>query len=123
MTVRVCVSDADTSAEQWALPALRHQPDRHGLSNLLDCQSTCLVGLDEGHGDIKSASGPIGQRAHRPGYHWEEERSVRTQQQIQVQLLFAHVSDRKLTKFTGTETGLDGSISFTGFGTQRILRD
>lgn len=38
-------------------------------------------------------------------------------------LLVAYGNSRKLTKFAGTETGLDGSSSFTGFGTQRILSD
>lgn len=33
------------------------------------------------------------------------------------------VCERKLTKFTGAETALDGSISFAGFGTQWILRN
>lgn len=32
------------------------------------------------------------------------------------------VCERKLTKFAGAETALDGSTSFAGFGTQWILR-
>lgn len=68
--MHVCVQDADTSAEQRALLALRHQLNRHSLSDLCDCQSACLVGFDDGHANNKSASGPIGQRGHRPGYYW-----------------------------------------------------
>lgn len=68
--MQVWVQDGDTSAEQRALLALWHQPNRHGLSDLCDCQSACLVGFNDGHVNNKSASRTIGQRGHRPGYYW-----------------------------------------------------
>lgn len=68
--MQACVRAAHTSAEERAPLALRHQLHRHGLSDLRDCQSTSLVGPDDGHAYEKSASGSVGQRGHRAGHHW-----------------------------------------------------
>lgn len=59
-----CVQGGRTSTEQRALLALRHQLDRHGLSDLRDRESAGFVSLNEGDVYIKGASGPRGEGGH-----------------------------------------------------------